>query len=342
MRVVESQLSDSIKKNIIYKMYFLYGKEPYLTKLYADKVVKKAVGDDPMEFNLVRLSGNPDFDELNEQIDGLPYFSDKKAIVINDFDPEKLDNDTQKKLIQTLSDIPDTSVVVIYVTGIPTDAKKAKTKKLISAIESSKDGIVCEFDTMPMSKVQTLIAKKAARLGCSISQKNAEYLAELTLLNINLIGSELDKLCAYVGEGEITAEIIDKLVSKQLDAGIYTLAAAITAGNRTETFRILDELIKERIEPVVIMSALSGTFVDFYRAKIGKKAGKTQYQIAADFSYPANRSWVINKALGTVSRLDVRYLRNCVTVLSKADLMLKSTAVDNRIIMEQTIAQLFA
>lgn len=341
MKTNEAALSDSIKLGKLSRLYYLCGKEPFLSKIYADRIIKKAVGDEPMDFNLLRFDGNPDLDVLSDAVEGLPCFAERKAVVINDLDPEKLDADSNKRLCEMFSDIPDTTVLVVYITGFVADVKKAKTKKLLSVAEKYEYGCVCEFEPLSAAKIQTMIGKRAARSGCVITKENAAYLAELTLMNMNLIGSELDKLCAYTGKGEISRETIDSLVTKQLDAGIYMLATAISSGNRNDTFRIFDELVDQRIEPVTIMSALSGTFVDFYRIKLGKNEGKSQAQIVADFNYPPNRAWVVGKAMGTVSATDAKYLRKCINTLARADIMLKSSSVDSKTIMEQAIIEIF-
>ena len=42
-----------------------------------------------------------------------------------------------------------------------------------------------------------------------ISRPNAQHIAELTLCDLSLSSAETDKLCSYVGTGEITAEMIN-------------------------------------------------------------------------------------------------------------------------------------
>lgn len=109
--------------------------------------------------------------------------------------------------------------------------------------------------------------KKAAKRGCVISRADAQHIAELTLCDLSLASTETDKLCSYAGTGEITAEMIDKLTIKQLDTSIYSLATELLKGNRRQALLILDDLIAQKIEPVVILAALSSNYIDFYRAK---------------------------------------------------------------------------
>lgn len=79
--------------------------------------------------------------------------------------------------------------------------------------------------------------------------------------------------------------MIDKLTIKQLDTSIYSLATELLKGNRRQALLILDDLIAQKIEPVVILVALSSNYIDFYRAKTAQGAGKSSQQTADDFGY---------------------------------------------------------
>lgn len=340
MVLTEEKLNGDIRGSRIERVYYLYGKEPFLVKTYTDKIVKKTVGDDPLDFNFIKLNNNPDIGLLNDYIDGLPVFADVKTIIVNDVDPEKMDKETFDSYIQAIENVPDTTVLVFSVTGFQPDEKKAKTKKFIAAV--GKSGTVCKLDGIPQAKIAGLIVKKAAKQGIVISGEDAMYLSERVLCNMTLVSEETTKLMNYVGTGGvITRDIIDKLVGKMLDTSVYELATAINSGKRAEAFRILDDLMAERIEPVVILSALSGTYLDFYRAKLAKITGVLPVQAAEQFGYAKNREWVLNKAMNAVSKLRIDYLRSTVFILNEADLEVKSSGLDSRVILEQAVARLF-
>lgn len=337
----EDKLSAKIKTNQIDNIYYLYGEEVFLTKTYTSRLSNKIVGKDPLDFNYIKLSSNVNPNILSDHIESLPAFADKKVILINDLDSEKTPVEDLEKLLNLFKDIPDTTVIIISITGFFPDVKKSKTKKLISTV--SKHGSVCEFKYLAPSKISEIIIRKATKNACIISRENAKYLAEITLKNLTLISEETGKLCSYVGKGkEITREIIDLLVPKQLDTSIFTLATAITANQYKQAFTILDDLYAQRIEPVVIMSALSGTFVDFYRARVAKSSGITPNQVVLDFGYPKNRAFLVSKAFIAIANVKPSHLRRCLKALSQADTKLKTTSANQRIIIEQTIIRLFS
>lgn len=341
MNLTEEKLNGNIRGNRIDRVYLLYGKEPFLVKTYVDKLIKKTVGDDPLDFNFMRLGSNPDIAVLRDYIDGLPVFADVKTIVVNDIDPEKMDKEIFESYLEAIGDIPDTTVLIFSVTGIQLDEKKAKTKKFIAAVE--KAGTVCKLDGIPQAKIAGLVVKKAAKQGIVISGEDAMYLCERVLCNMTLVSEETAKLISYVGTGGvITRDIIDKLTGKLLDTSVYELATAINSGKRAEAFRILDDLFMERIEPIIILSALSGAYLDFYRAKLAKITGVLPSQAAEQLGYARNREWVLNKAMTAVSKLRIDYLRSTIFILNTADKKMKSASLDGRTILEQAVAELFA
>jgi len=336
--MTEEQLSHELKRNIIRRVYYLYGKEPFLVQTYADRIVKKCLDAEARDFNLIKFIGNPDLPQISESVETLPVFADKKVILLNDFDAEKCDT---AELEGIFSRVPESTVIIISVTGFAPDQKKAKTKKLAEL--AARYGACVEFVKMNEAKAAELIIKRAGRFGCTIARWNAIYLAANCLCDINLLAAETDKLCAYNGyKGEITRETIDLLTEKQLDAGIFTLASEITAKKSASAMRILNELIELGNPPVMIMSALSTAFIDFYRAKTGAEYGKRPENIAADFNYPKNRVWAVGKAVSAVAGIPKQKLLLAVKALADADYRIKSTPLDARYVMERAVAELIA
>ena len=333
MRITEDVLKENLKLNKLSNLYYFYGKEDFLVRTYTDRV-RERFTPEPDEFNIIKLSGCPGFDSFEEAIETLPVFAEKKVVLINDFDAEKTDPDTLDRIIALLSDIPEYCLVLISITGFEL-GKNTKTKKLITAIE--KYGIVCEFDFLGKPKAAELIIKKASRAGCIIARWDAEYIYDLTLGSLTLISSEVEKLCAYAGAGgEITRQVIDRLTPRLTETSVYELAASLTERRAQNAFNILDDLMAQNVQPVIILSSLSGAFTDYYRAKLGKNYKQNPDKAAADFNYPKNRAWLMKK----VPASDLLKIKKCISLLYKADIKLKSTTLNNRTVIEKTITEI--
>jgi DNA polymerase-3 subunit delta len=347
--MTEEQLLKELKSGVIRRVYYLHGKESFLVQTYARQIRVVALADGDPLLNLAAFTGVPDLSELADFANALPVFAERRVVMLNDLDAEKLNADDLESLCGILSAVGDTTCVVIYATGIVPDVKKVKTKKLLAAIEklSGKKSLaaVMNFEKMTETKIVERIERRANSAGCSISGANAAHLAKLCLRNYTLISSELAKLCAHADyRGEITRKAIDTLTARQLESGVFALAAEITAKRGANAMLLLDELIEQGNAPVVIVSTLSMTFIDFYRAKLATAAGKYSPSVVADFGYPPNRAWAVDKAMSAVSRLTAAKIRRCVRVLCDADYKLKSSPASmsdkERVIMERAIARL--
>ncbi|MCL1831730.1 MAG: DNA polymerase III subunit delta [Oscillospiraceae bacterium] len=356
--MTEEQLLKELKSDVIRRVYYLHGKEAFLVQTYAKQIAEKALGEGDPLLNFARFTRTADLSDMADFVNALPVFAERRVALINDLDAEKLKMEELDSIVELIAGVSDSSCVIIYATGFVPDLKKVKTKKLVTAVNAhnkkatktkpaAENAAVIEFDRLTEAAIVTRIERKAEQLGCSISRSNATHLARLCLRNYTLVSNELTKLCAYAGfVGEINRKAIDKLTTRQLDSGVFALAAEITAKRGANAMKLLDELIAQGNAPVVIMSTLSMTFIDLYRAAIASAAGKRAADIVRDFAYPPNRAWTVDKAMSAAARLPVSKIRGCVQVLCEADYKLKSSPASmsnkDRVIMERAIARLLA
>lgn len=336
----EARLRSDLKAGALARVYFLFGEESFLVKTYENKIIETALGAELSDMNLTRFNEAPSSDSLSDYTDSLPFLAEHKVIVLSDLDADKLDNSELNAYLRIIEELPDTTVLIISQAGIEIDPKKpkAKMKKLMAAAE--KYGVLCELKYMTARQLAKMAVKKAAKLGCTLSEADGALLAELCGRSMKLLSTEVQKLCDYTVGGEITRESIDALVPKLVDTSIYTLASELFAGRTAKAFRILDDLFVQRIEPVVILGALSGHFVDCYRAKLAQLSGRSANEALAAFNYPKNRAFVITKAFSSVGRLSAEYLKGCVDILYRTNRLLNSSRADRRLLLEQALTEI--
>lgn len=340
MILEESKLRADIGAGRIKNVYFLYGKEPFLVKTYTDKIIKKTLGDDPIDFNLIKLGANPDVGMLIDYVEGLPVFADMKVVVVNDMKADSLSEEDYSAYLSIIGNMPETTVLIFSITGIEINDTKKAVKDFISAVD--KAGVVCRLDGVEENKIVDLVVKKAAKSGIVISPEDAAYLSERVLCDMTLVSTESSKLMDYVGKGGvITREIIDMLVGKHLDTSVYELATAINEGQKEKAFRIIDDLFTQRIDAISIISAMTTAYLDFYRAKVAKMTGVLPAQAAEQLGYSKNREWVVKRSMTAVSKLRLGYLRETLFILADADKQIKSAPVDDRIILDKAVTKLF-
>ncbi len=338
----DNDLAKTLRGGEIFPVYFLYGKDVASVQSFTKKLTSKLTNKEDNSLNYHYFDGKKlDLGEFADVCEMLPMFAERITVVINDFNCESLSAKDLEFLISTVTNLPETTVVIFYVTGIDVyTAKKtltAKNKKFADNV--AKVGAVCEFNYKNALELSKYITTKVEKNDCSISKKAAEYLANRCLCNTLMINSEIKKLCDYLEGGEITIDVIDDLVTKSLDTSAFTLAKALTRFDAKTSFTLLYELYDCQAECVGILSALSMAFTDLYRARVALNQGIPQNKTIADFGYKG-REFAIRNAYNDCGKISVSRLRRCMKILSDTDIALKSLRTDNKILLETAIGKM--
>ena len=336
-------LARDIRNNEIANIYYFFGKDISMIESYTKRLINKLVPIDEQAVNFQKFDGKIiNLSDFSDACEAFPMFSDRVVIAVNDLNADSLNAADFKFFTQILGNLPETTTVIIYSTGI--DLYKTKTRltdknnRLMDFCQ--KNGVACDFAMKSVNQLGKIIASKITKKGCTISKKTAEYIAEKCNGDTVLANSEINKLCSYMEEGEITNDIVDLLCVKRLDTDAFRLATAIAKCDSATSFQIMDELFSLQTDSFMILTAISMSFIDIYRAVVAKSRGKSPNNVISDFSYPKNRSFAVNNAFRDSSNIIPKRIRNCIEILSKTDIQMKSLRTDKRLLLEQAVAQM--
>lgn len=336
--ITENELKASVKASQFSNLYFVYGEEKYLVKHYSDLLEKKIVNPDFADFNLHIYDGkSPDFEEIANAAEVFPMMSEYSCIVIKDLPVDNLNNEDSDKLISIISDIPDSTVIIITLPTLSVNMKSAKGKKMLTAFE--KYGSVLELNRFSVSQLSKLIEKGAKERKCSIGYSESSYLISIVGDDMSTLLNELEKICSFKKEGIISKTDIDAVVVKSMQARAFDLAKALVAKNCDTAMDILDKLFSMKEEPVNILGAVITPYIDMYRAKVYTSGSMRAEDAAKDFNY-RNKEFRLTNAAKSASRYSIKQLRQFLEVLFEADNLLKSSSSDGRTVLEQTITKL--
>ncbi len=336
----EKEIRSAVTKNI----YYIYGRDSGRVSAFAELVRKKYLGKDYTSSDYTRFEGKGfSVSDFADTAEVYPMFADWNFIEINDLNGDELTADELKTFTGIAENIPEQTVVLISVTGFDVKGGKktpgAKNKKIIDA--AAKYGTVTEAELRKPAEMSKLISERAAEYGSSVSRENAEKLAAICLGDTLRVENEIHKLSSFAMGGEITSAMIDEMVSAGIDTTSFALAAAVTSSNSALALKILDDLISQKTEGVMILSAVSSAFMDLYRASAAMASGVPEGDVAADFGY-RGREFVVRNAFRDAGKTNTVHLRKCLRILEDADLECKSTRLDQRIIIEKAIAEMLA
>lgn len=343
MQFNEESLKKHIKSGDFMRIYIIYGNEGFLKQHYANEICKKTVSKDFEDFNLKKLDGKEtSLNEIYDCVSSFPMMSDYTCTVIKDFhltdyigDRGKVDSEFET----VITDLPESSVLVFWMDTVEVDEKNSKWAKVLKLIDGV--GACAKIDKRTRSDLAKLLCSSATKKDCTLSKDNAYYMIGLVGEDMSTLQNELNKVCAYTGNGEITKEQIDSTVIVSIEAKIFQLSRMIVRGEADNAFQNLGNLFKLREEPVVILSVLSKSFVDMYRVKAAREKGLPSSKLGEDFpSAYKNKGFVIDNASADASKYTLTQLKSALNILSDADRRLKSTGEDGRTILEELILRL--
>ncbi len=342
----DAELVKSIRSGNVLPIYYFWGKDVASIEGYAKKLAKKLCPDMADDMNYHFFTGKSfSVSEFADCVSALPMFADRVLIMVNDLNADTLKSDDLKYLEELIAQVDgETTTVIIYATGIDLCGGKkiltAKNKKISDKI-AKLGGAVTEFGYKRPNELVKYIQSRCSDQLCVIHPKEAEYLASLCLCNLLIINNEIAKLCSYVGKGEITADIIDELVSGQLDTDAYKLANALIQGRGDEVFKILPELYARQAEPISLAAVISGSLIDLYRAALAYASGKGQSDIINDYNYKG-RDFVVKNALRDCRRISLDKLRASIGIMSDCDIDMKSKRTDPKVLLEASLVKILS
>ena len=319
-------------------LYFIYGDEKYMVKRAAKRLIKKLAPESFVEFNLNEFSSDAVVDSISDAAEALPFMAERKLVVVSDFNIEQKNSTEISKLTEMLSALPESTTIIFYFPTVQFDAKKtAKWKNFLKIAD--KAGTSIFYPLLSETDLKKLITREIEKRKCTISRPNVTLLVEYVGGELNALLNEVDKLCSYVNGGEISTEIIERLVPKSMESTAFILANALVSGNYERAYRTLEILFYAGEEPIAILAALSSVYVDMYRVRAAVQSGLS-YSSAASSGEYRGREFRLRNAERNARSLSTEVLRDCLNILLETDILLKSSKLDSRILMDKLIAKL--
>lgn len=332
----ESDFKKHLSTGEFKNLYLLYGEEKMLVKRSTEQLLKKLSGGTLSDFNYHAFSSDVSINELSLAVDILPFMSELNIVRVVDLNADKLSTADFQSLMQVLGSVPATTVLILAMPTLDTEPK-ANMKKLIAYID--KHGVCVELRHHTGLQLERDLCRWAKAGGCTMSELTAHHLVMTAGGELNILNSELKKLCAYADGGEITPEMIDRLVPKTVEGRVYDLFGYIIAVNTDRALSTLDALLYQQTSAMSICTVLSREYIDAYRVRCAAESGVNTAQIAEDFGY-GRRAWVLNKKPSQIRRVTTAALRRSIDELTAVSERLVTTAVNERVELEKLVCKL--
>lgn len=251
-----NSIKEHIKLNTYKPVYLLYGAESYLKNLYKKKLKEGILlGSDEMNYSHFEGKGI-ETKEVIEIAETLPFFSDRRLIMIENSGLFKSQND----LADYIREIPEATHIVFVETEVD------KRNRLFKAVKDV--GVISEMNGMDGKNLKLWIASALKKENKKIKESTLMYFLNKSGTDMENISQELEKLICYtMGREVITVEDIDAVCTTQISNKIFQMIDAIASKKQSYALSLYYDLISLREKPLSILFLITRHFNILYQVK---------------------------------------------------------------------------
>lgn len=255
-------IKEHIKSNSYKPVYLLYGEEAYLKNLYKKKLKDGIMGDSD-EMNYTHFEGKGiDIAKVIEIADTMPFFADKRLILIENSGLFKAQSD----LPDYIKGIPDTAYIVFVESEVD---KRNRLYKVVKEI-----GTISEMNGMDEKNLKLWITSILNKDNKKITGNTLMYFLSKTGTDMENINNELEKLICYALDREIvTEEDIDAVCVTQITSKIFLMIDAIAGKKQSRALELYYDLLSLREKPMSILFLITRHFNLLFQIKDLERLG---------------------------------------------------------------------
>lgn len=251
---ISSQLLEEIRGGAYRPVYLLMGEEPYYPNLVCKAIVENCIDDFSKDFNeTICYGADVNAERIISEARQFPMMAQRRLIVVRE---AQLCKDIENVSVY-LQDPLDTTVLVILMSGVNADKRKALYKN------AQKVGVVLESQPLKDYELAPWIIDYYREKGLQIDPDAASLLGESTGVNLSAIMVETDKLLRNLPQGtaRITAADIEKNVGISRQFSIFELTKELSVKNAPRALMIARHIgSMAKFEMPMAVSALYNHF----------------------------------------------------------------------------------
>ncbi len=368
-RVVLDTVLDDIKEGKVASCYLICGDEEYLVNDALDKIINLILSGEKSDFNLFYLNGeNEDIGGICESILTPPLIPGKKVIVVRNSQFE--DKEDTETLQDVLKDgLPEGNCLILAANYF-VDRRK-KLFKIVSDI-----GVALSFSQVKGEKNQKKLLRDTTKE--FLAEKGKKLTAGASLALERMTGSDLrqfrgalEKLVIYTGDRSLIEEKdVGAVIERAKEDSIFDLTSALAGKNLKRALLSLNDIQDGGVHYLVILTMVyreirlllhakiflrSKRLSSFYPEmdynrfqnsvypeikKLADQSGERTGEKSGGFA--SQHPYVIYKALRNSVRFSFENLVEHLGGLADADLILKTTGKNPRLVLERLLIDITA
>ena len=292
-------LNEDLKTGQFKQVYLFCGEEDYLKEQYKSRFIKNII---PFEDNMNYACFTGKKVEVNEiigQADTMPFFADRRLIVVEDSELFKTGG---AELGDYIKNLPDTTYMIFVEKVVD------KRSKLYKAVRDK--GRVVEFQRQTEATLRTWIRQKVKKENKVMSGDAETLFLSKTGDDMNLISKELDKLLCYaLKKDRITVEDVDAICIEQITDNIFDMIDAMISGRQNDALNIYYSLLAQKEPPMRILFLMTKQYRTLYEIKDHIRQGRGRQDIAKKMGL---HPFVAGKCMDQAKKFKTLHLRQII------------------------------
>lgn len=330
-----------ISSGQVQSSYLFMGDEEYLMKQAIGRLKDKYIDKNFETLNYIVLNGKKeDIDSLINACETLPFMNPKKLVVVEDIN-SFLDNIEDRKMDELYSYIDRLGDFLILIL-LDNENSLKKSRKLYK-IYKAKDNFV-EFSKLGGRDLNNWVSSILTKNKRKMTPGDMEYFISESSYNsrnidINLydLENQILQIIDHKKEELIDRQSIDAVLIRSIDTNIFELLDAINNFDSGKSLYIFNQMYMDN-EPVLkILFMIIRQVRLILGVKLYKEKGYGDKQIQDKLGI---KSYEYRKISALAPRFTLRKLTDTMEDLLDADRKIKSTSIEDKLIMEILLVNL--
>lgn len=318
-------LNQDIKERSFRPVYLLYGEETFLVNSYKNRLKEAVLGDDTMNFSRYEGKGI-DVGELIRQADTMPFFAEKRLILVEDSGFFKA---SSEKLASYLPSMPDTTCIIFA------ESQVDKRNRLYKKVKEL--GYAAEMQRQDAAQLARWAGGILAREERKITGRTMELFLSMTGEDMENIRMELEKLISYtMGKVVITDDDVKAVCTVQVTNRIFDMVSAIVNRQTRKAMDLYEDLLTLKEPPMRILFLIARQFNQILQVKELMAKGMDKGSIASRLKM---QPFVVGKTMPQARQFSREQILECVKLCVEAEEAVKSGRLQDRLAVELLIAR---
>lgn len=331
----------SISKMELGGAYLFYGSEGLLMDRTSDRILKTYVNPMSEELNSFSMNGNSATTEnIINAVETVPFMSDYKLIVVNEVG-EFLSNVELSDKFYNFLDAIDSSAILLFIDNSGAIKKNTKFYKYFK--KHNRDIEFAKLNNADFNKFvngEFKLHKKSIRPSeLSVFANNTGYFSRNREVNLYQVLNEIKKISSLTAGDVITQADIDKLMVQSADVNVFDFLDSLVNRRVSDSLKNFYSLyqLNEPAQRLLFM------IVRQYRLLLGYKTyivkGYSEVEVMKKLGIKSFEFSKLSRSQRMYTECDII---DIMEYINDAERKMKSTSIDERLIIEELIVKICA